>query len=399
MTCIVRFPLLDPKQKVLGYKLAWQATHGAGFRPPHLAQLAACMPGGAQGGGSARPGADSLLFLEAPAGPLAPDSLAGLAPATTVISLTAAELAEPAVWAAGTLLRQQGFGLCVRELTTPQPPEEWLPLLTHVQFDWGHAARARQLLPAAEAGQPQPRRVAAGLEHWEEVQASAVLGVDAFVDTMLAAQAPAEGKGQLSPESLLILQLMQMVQSNADVRHLESTLKRDAALAYQLLRYLNSASFGLGVEVQSLRHAVTMMGYGPLHRWLAVLLAGSNAQPASPALMAAAVLRGRFTELLGQGMLPQRDAENLFVTGMFSLLDRLLGVPIASILDKIQLPDTVVQALLTREGMYGPFLRLAEACERPDGDAAALAESAFLTSEQVNRAHMAALAWALELRD
>jgi len=58
----------------------------------------------------------------------------------------------------------------------------------------------------------------------------------------------------------------------------------------------------------------------------------------------------------------------------------------------------VVQALLKREGIYGPFLKLAEACERADADPAALADAAFVTAEQVNRAHVAALAWAGELQ-
>ncbi len=398
MTCIVRLPLLGPRQKVLGYKLAWQSTPGASPRPPDLPLLADAVARRVHGAAATPPSGDSLLFLQAPPGPLAPDSLRGLAPAGTVLSLTAAELGEPTVFAAATQLREQGFGLCVRELDSPDLPPEWLPLVSHREFDWGHAAATRQLPAAATVAAAQPCLVASGLASHEDYQASAALGVNAFVDPLLTAPFGVAVDARLSPESLLILQLMQMVQTNADLRHIESALKRDAALTYQLLRYLNSASFGLGVEVQSLKHALTMVGYGPLYRWLAVLLAGSNLRPGSGALMVAAIVRGRFTELLGQGMLPQRDAENLFVTGMFSFLDRLLGVPMASILERVQLPETVVQALLTREGMYGPFLRLVEACERPDGDAAALAESAFLTGEQVDRAHMAALAWSIELR-
>ncbi|WBY00578.1 HDOD domain-containing protein [Ramlibacter tataouinensis] len=397
MTCIVRLPLLGPRQKVLGYKLAWQATSGDSASRPDLPMLAATVARRFEGTDTA--GNGSLIFLQAPPGRLAPDSLQGLTPAGTVLSLTAAELDEPAVFAAVQHLREQGFGLCVRELDLqPDPRPAWLPLLTHREFDWGGAARARQLPSSGEVAAAQPCLVASGLAHPEEFQACDALGVHAFVDPLLTAPVGAADAARLSPESLLILQLMQMVQANADLRHIESALKRDAALAYQLLRYLNSASFGLGVEVQSLRHALTMVGYGPLHRWLAVLLAGSSAHPGSQALLVAAIVRGRFTELLGQGMLPQSDAENLFITGMFSLLDRLLGVPMASILERIQLPETVVQALLTREGMYGPFLRLVEACERSDGDAAALADSAFLTGEQVDRAHVAALAWSLELR-
>jgi EAL and modified HD-GYP domain-containing signal transduction protein len=192
---------------------------------------------------------------------------------------------------------------------------------------------------------------------------------------------------------------MDMVRKNADVRNLEAVLKRDAGLSYKLLRYINSAGFGLGAEIQSLRHAVTMLGYSPLYRWLSVLLASATSAGYSPILMHTAVVRGRFAELLGKGFIPKADIENLFVAGMFSLLDRLLGVPMEEIMEKIQLSEPVVQALLSREGMYGPFLALAEACEAGNNDKIGeLADSLFISPLQVNESHLAALAWAQNLK-
>jgi c-di-GMP-related signal transduction protein len=190
------------------------------------------------------------------------------------------------------------------------------------------------------------------------------------------------------------LQLMDMVKKNADVRALEEVLKRDATLSYKLFRYINSVGFGLGAEIQSLRHAVTMLGYTPLYRWLSLLLATASTQAHSAVLMQTAVVRGRFAELAGHGILPKNEAENLFVVGMFSLLDRLLGIPMEEVLEKVQLSESISQALLTREGVYGPFLALAEALEPDNGDVGALADALFLNPRQVNEAHLAALAWA-----
>jgi c-di-GMP-related signal transduction protein len=175
-------------------------------------------------------------------------------------------------------------------------------------------------------------------------------------------------------------------------------LKRDPALSYKLLRYINSAGFGLGCEVQSLRHAVTLLGYSPLYRWLALLLATATTTGYSPVLMQTAVIRGRFAELLGQTFLPRNEAENLFVAGMFSLLDRLLGVPMEDVLAKIQLSDSVNEALLRRQGIYGPFLALAEACELNAADIESMAASLCIGAAQVNKAHLSALAWVQALK-
>ncbi len=103
--------------------------------------------------------------------------------------------------------------------------------------------------------------------------------------------------------------------------------------------------------------------------------------------------------MLGKSFIPKSDIENLFVTGMFSLLDRLLGIPMEEVLENIQLPEPVCQALLTREGMYGPFLALAEACEKGNSDKIGeMAEALFIGPDKVNEAHLAALAWAQNLK-
>ena len=68
------------------------------------------------------------------------------------------------------------------------------------------------------------------------------------------------------------------------------------------------------------------------------------------------------------------------------------------VLAQIPLSEALSEALLSRGGIYGPFLALAESCEQSDGDSAALADALFLGADQVNRAHLAALAWAQNLK-
>ncbi len=105
-------------------------------------------------------------------------------------------------------------------------------------------------------------------------------------------------------------------------------------------------------------------------------------------------MRGRFAELLGQAAMSKSDAENLFVAGMFSLLDRLIGLPMTEVLSTIQLPEAVVEALVSRSGIFGAYLSLAEACELNSMLVQSLAESLKLSTEDVNRAHLSALVWA-----
>jgi len=123
-----------------------------------------------------------------------------------------------------------------------------------------------------------------------------------------------------------------------------------------------------------------------------MVTAGENATP--PALMKTSITRGRLTELLGESYFEKKDRDNLFIVGVFSLLDAILKMPIDQVLEKVQLPESVTDALLNRGGVYGPFLQLTEACEDADSTRILeLAEHLQMDSAKVNECHMSALAW------
>ncbi|MFC5302231.1 EAL and HDOD domain-containing protein [Azospira restricta] len=200
---------------------------------------------------------------------------------------------------------------------------------------------------------------------------------------------------QLNASQAHIVRVLNLVRKNADVGEIEAALKQDVALSYKLLRYINSVGFGLSCEVQSFKHAVTILGYEKLNKWLSLLLVTASKDPMAPTLMHTALTRGRMMEQLGQGLVDRQEYDNLFITGAFSMLDLLLGVSMENALEAMHLPEPITDALLGNGGLYAPFLELALACEGGDGAAlAAQAELLGLRPEQVNRAQLAAINFA-----
>jgi EAL and modified HD-GYP domain-containing signal transduction protein len=117
-----------------------------------------------------------------------------------------------------------------------------------------------------------------------------------------------------------------------------------------------------------------------------------------PAVGTTAVVRGRLMELLATESLPPEECDNAFVVGIFSLLDTMMGIPLADALAAIALPATVTDALLHRTGPLAPVLELALACETGnDASFATAANTLKLDSNQINWAHLQALAWAESL--
>lgn len=204
---------------------------------------------------------------------------------------------------------------------------------------------------------------------------------------------------KLNPSHAQIVRVLNLVRRNAEVREIEAALKQDVTLSYKLLRYINSAGFGLSCEIESFKHAVTILGYEKLNKWLSLLLVTASRDPAAPALMQTAIARGRFMETIGRDFFDKGKLDNLFITGAFSLLNVLLGVRIEAILEQMHLPDAITDALLHHTGVYGPFIELALACE--EEQPVALAEKAAalgLSAAKVNHAQIEALAFADSLQ-
>ena len=387
-----RTPLIDATQRVRGYRLSWQDAE-AGHAPPdpteQLLALTAQFPHQAGSG---------LFFIEIQAAALSADNLLHLDPATTVLMFNQAELACPEGIQLAMSLHAQGFGLalCHPDVALFDSNDGLLSLMTHVTVDLANPDLAR-IASLAALAEPALELMVSKVSDWNEFDSCAALGLAGFFGNLCASPRSLPRIAEMGSQTVLILQLMKMVQECANIRELEKVLQRDAMLSYQLLRYINSAGFGLQIEIESLRHAITMLGYLPLYRWLALLLATTSTAGSSRALLQAAIVRGRFVELLGMGLLPASEAGNLFVVGLFSLLDQLLGIPMEQLMRQVSLSDAIVQALLHRGDIYGPLLALAEACEGESSCASALADALFMTPSQVNKAHGSAMVWAQDL--
>lgn len=241
--------------------------------------------------------------------------------------------------------------------------------------------------------------VQAGVRTLGGVEAAFARGAIATLGWPLDDPMPAtSARGGVPPDVQVVLELIAGVDREEPPARLEVTLRKDPTLAFRLLRYLNSPGFGLSVEVQSFGHALMMLGHQRLKRWLALLLASSSKAPIAQPLMYAAVRRGLLMEELGR---QSDDAEfrgEMFICGVFSLLDRLLQQPFAELLKHVPVPERVRQALLRAEGPFQPYLDLVRAIEAESvWDIREAGERLLLSPLAVNRALLSALAAARSL--
>lgn len=189
------------------------------------------------------------------------------------------------------------------------------------------------------------------------------LGVDYFQGTFLYQPDIVAGKRSGAGRAPLLL-LTRLQDPDADFAELEALVSQDVGLTYKLLRLVNSAWYGRRVRIESVRQALLLLGTRTVSAWLSlIVMAGIPGKPHE--LMTTAVVRARMCELLA-GAMGRSGRESYFLTGLLSVLDALLDMPMAEVVRMLPLAEHVARALVSREGELGEVLASVLAFEQAE---------------------------------
>jgi EAL and modified HD-GYP domain-containing signal transduction protein len=305
-------------------------------------------------------------------------------PANVLLEVPGFLLSDPALAEAVTQRAAAGQVLVLRGRVPEDAPQSlW------AQFHYATVDRAntRTPVPPGFGGQPMGR-IFDGADG-PAMSAAALRAGFSAVQGWPPGDAPTdETKAKSVPTGLAtVVDLMQRVDREEPAENLEAVVRQDPSLAFRLMRYLNSPGFGLSVEISSFRHALMILGYKRLKRWLALLVTSAMDDPDLKPLMHLAVRRGLLMEELGRPSGDEALHNELFICGVFSLLDRMIGQPFEKILKTIPVQASVQQALIDESGPCAPFLALAMALEQESiYDIRSGAEALMISVGDVNRA-------------
>lgn len=394
-TFIGRQPIMDSKQQIIGYELFFR--HSADAQSAEIVDdFKACANVLMSTVGQVDIQwllGDKLAFINVNEQMLMSEFLELMAPQRTVLEVLRSIPASEAVIERCQSLRSQGYKIALDNPQLNADTQALIDCADYIKIDVQSVSMAELCKLFTNFNAPKVRVVVEKVETEAQFESCKKVGFKYFQGYYFSKPETFSAK-VINASFDSVLNILNKVSQDADNTEIESGFKRDAALSFKLLRYINSVGFGLSCEVQSINHALTILGRNQLYRWLTLLMvtAGENSTP--PALMKTSITRGRLTELLGEGYFEKTDRDNLFIVGVFSLLDAILKMPIDQVLEKIQLPEAVTEALMNRQGVYGPFLELTEACEDANSPRILeLAEHLQMDAKKVNEAHVAALAW------
>ncbi|EXI77274.1 MAG: HDOD domain protein [Candidatus Accumulibacter appositus] len=278
--------------------------------------------------------------------------------------------------------RHLGLRLERREVVERLPAASF----DHLQID---AALARYELSALDLTTLQRgrwRKIAVGVDSLDTFEWLAEKHFE-FADSRFVTHLDLTAGGQPDLARLKVLKLLSLVIKDADTSEIEEVFRQEARLSYNLLRLVNSVAVGAKTRISSFHQAIALLGRRQLQRWLQLLIYAdqlTHANKPNPLLQLAAT-RGRQMELSFAGLPASSAATELadcgdaaFMTGIFSLLDVLLKMPMSEILSELPLPAVVGEALSSQKGTLGTLLAAIVAGE--SGEAAELAKAQALLS-------------------
>jgi c-di-GMP-related signal transduction protein len=198
---------------------------------------------------------------------------------------------------------------------------------------------------------------------------------------------------QIQPARAVIECLLDAIGADASLDTLEQRMAHEPVLYYRFLRYMHSPSLGLRGEGGNLRQGLMALGYSHVRDWLAEQLPRASSDANLEPIRSAMVLRARTMEQLAQAGAEDALRREVFLCGLFSQVDVLLGEPLDATLGRIPLPERVGNAILTRTGPYAPWLDVASALESGSSHRVREVCAAHeLSLADVNRALLRALA-------
>ena len=158
--------------------------------------------------------------------------------------------------------------------------------------------------------------------------------------------------------------LAQLQDKNVHIEKLEELISQDLALSYRLLKYINSAAFAIQREVDSIHHAIVMLGLNTI-RSLANLMLMSKIDDKPQDLLVMAIIRAHMCEELGKHLDPKLK-DTFFTAGLFSVIDALMDDSMENVISQLPLSPILKDALLKNEGIVGEALKCCIAFERAD---------------------------------
>jgi EAL and modified HD-GYP domain-containing signal transduction protein len=245
-------------------------------------------------------------------------------------------------------LRDKGYTLALDDFNPDAGWSQFTGLVSIIKIDFRSTSRGEQRKLVKRYAPQGIRMLAEKVETQAEFGEACRMGYEYFQGYFFARPAVLS-RHEIPVCKLNHLRILeQLHRPELDYPAIEKLIRREVSLASKLLRFINSALFAWDQPVQSIMQALTGMGDHEIRTWVSLATLPSLTVDKPDELMRTALVRARFCELLAPGAGLDHRKADLFLIGLFSLLDAMLDRPLREVLAEIKLNGEIAGVLLNK---------------------------------------------------
>ncbi len=294
-------------------------------------------------------------------------------------------------------LRDYGYTLAINDFRPELLASPFLDLADMAVVDFAKTPVEERRVICEKLADRERKSVAGKVETAEDFEQAVSWGYSYFQGEFFAKPVVRPDQ-EIAANKLTYLQLLREVnRAVLSYDEIASLVEQDVALTYKLLRFMNSAWFGLKFEVKSVQHALVLLGPKEIKRWVSLVAVRSTGDDKPEELLIRSLTRAKAAEQVGMLASMEKHASELFLMGMFSVMDALTDKPMVEVLEKLPLSEDIKTALLGGAGTYRDVYETVLYYERGDWDhLSAAAATLELDEERVPEVFRSSLKWASE---
>jgi c-di-GMP-related signal transduction protein len=290
-----------------------------------------------------------------------------LPPGQTVIELLETVEPDDDVLRAVRALKADGHLIALDDYVDDPKYDELVRLADFVKVDFMVADEAQRRQVVEHRKRDGLQFLAEKVETHAEFEAAKAAGYTLFQGYFFAKPVITARRDVPRNKGNYLLFLREMARPTLRIDAIEEVIKREISLSTKLLRYLNSAHFGVRRRMTSIRQALVHLGERPLKRWGTLVALSGLGDDKPVELVRLCLVRARFCELLAEEIGESDAALDLFLTGLFSAIDALMDRPLDEVLADMGLGERIGDAIRGQDsGTLGSAYSLAKACELGD---------------------------------
>ncbi len=290
-------------------------------------------------------------------------------------------------------LKDEGYELALDDFVYAKKFDELLQLSDIIKIDFRLTPLPDIEIMIDSLKKYNCRLLAEKVETYEEYEKAIALGFEYFQGYFFSKPEVLKNR-ELSASQLTMIQLIAQINSaEFDVDSLEKLIVQDVSITYKLLNYLNSSHFSRLQPISSIRQAISFLGEKGFKLFASLVATSKLAENKPNELVRASIIRARFLELVGIEL--KRDDSEMFLLGLFSLIDAMLDQRMENILKKLPLSKNIYAALVERTDDLFLFVRLVETYESGNWTGFRYAQKkSGLDSNQIVDFYLESITWA-----